>query len=344
MQCSDHCNSCTTAGPGKCDDGSCSAGWGLRIDGVCGPVRLHRCCANCLESRVACPASVVWTPRHDSPGMPCAPWTQCSLGCNACTTAFTCDPGQCYVGEVLTPSGTCELVRLLTRVWCQIKACLHAPGQRDESVPRVCCSVRDSEPHRCMCMRPQTCSAGPTAQSATQQGLEAATRGGARTATCEHQVARASRCACMEDGPPSLHDQPAERPHCSVCLNSHPTRSWGAVCEQLQQLCHSRGWQVRRWALRPWLRFDRAWDLRAGAPARNVDSPACSVPNLRCITTSNLCAPGTHAVRSVLRRVLPGGQVRPRKLSPRLWSNEHCHWRLWPGARLKHTRFSLCMC
>ena len=105
-QCASNCNSCATAGDGKCDAGRCALGYGLTARGTCALVRLLETWTALLA---ACPTCAV------SPPAICAlpARTQCAAYCDGCSQAGRCDPGNCHPGYGPTSivTGGCGPVR-----------------------------------------------------------------------------------------------------------------------------------------------------------------------------------------------------------------------------------------
>lgn len=76
VACAEGCNTCDEAGPGRCDQGSCDAGWGNVADGTC-----VRCSAECLD----CTSDTKCTNCDTGFGLWKEACQSCGAGCDACT-------------------------------------------------------------------------------------------------------------------------------------------------------------------------------------------------------------------------------------------------------------------
>lgn len=76
VACAEGCNACDEAGPGRCDQGSCDAGWGNVAGGTC-----VRCSAECLD----CTSSTKCTNCDTGFGLWKDACQSCGAGCDACS-------------------------------------------------------------------------------------------------------------------------------------------------------------------------------------------------------------------------------------------------------------------
>ena len=147
LQCAANCASCSTAGAGACDAGSCVTGFGLTPTSTCAAVR-QRAPFDLLRN----PACARIRPRASSKPPPTltplpAHAPQCAPNCASCSTAGAgaCDAGSCVTGYGLTSTSTCAAVRRAPcpLVQSETKRAIHAnaPQQSATHPHPISCSL-----------------------------------------------------------------------------------------------------------------------------------------------------------------------------------------------------------